>query len=85
MQPKIRETITFEKTIAPGVRVRIEGVPATIQGNARVRTFDPGTGYRLEHFLLAARERMAHGETEIRYDFSDTRSIAKRRTASPST
>ncbi len=71
--------ITFEKTIGPGVWVRIEGVPATIQGKARIRTFDPGTGYRLEHFLRAARERMAHGETEIRYDFSDTHSIARRR------
>ena len=72
----VREMITFRKDHRPGVWVRIEGVPATIQGDkARIRTFDPGTGYRLEHFLRAARERMAHGETEIRYDFSDTHSI----------
>jgi hypothetical protein len=76
---RVHETVTFQKDIGPGVSVRIDGVPATIFGEKRIRGFDRPTAYRLEHFLRAARERMANGETDIRFEFSDTRSIAKRR------
>lgn len=77
----MREVITFQKSIAPGVVVRIDGVPAFVFGEKRTRGFDCATAYRLEHFLRASRERMANGETDIRFEFSDTRSIAKRRRA----
>ncbi len=78
----VRELITFQKDIGPGVTVRIEGVPASIHGEKKIRAFDRPTMYRLEHLLLAARERMANGETDIRFDFSDAGSIASRRSAS---
>ena len=81
----IREFITFQKDIGPGVSVRIDGVPASIHGEKKIRAFDRPTAYRLEHFLLAARERMANGETDIRFDFSDTGSIASRRLQTRST
>jgi hypothetical protein len=78
-----RELITFQKNIAPGVSVRIDGVPASVRsGKVTFHAFDRPTVYRLEHFLAAARRRMANGETDIRFDFSDTRSIKTRRPAS---
>ena len=78
-----RELITFQKNIAPGVSVRIDGVPASVHGGKEtLHAFDRPTVYRLEHFLAAARRRMANGETDIRFEFSDTRSIATRRSAS---
>jgi hypothetical protein len=80
----VREIITFQKVIGPGVTVRIEGVPASIHGEKKIRAFDRPTMDRLYHFLLAARERMAHGDTDIRFDFSDTGSIARRRSATRS-
>jgi hypothetical protein len=74
------ELITFQKNIAPGVSVRIDGVPASILGGEeKCHAFDTPTAYRLEHFLAAARRRMANGETEIRFDFSDTGAIAAAR------
>lgn len=77
---RVRELITFQKNIAPGVSVRIDGVPASLRGDKeKVHAFDTPTAYRLERFLAAARKRMADGETEIRFEFSDTRSIATRR------
>jgi hypothetical protein len=73
------ELITFQKNIAPGVSVRIDGVPASVRGGtATFHAFDRATAYRLEDFLAAARQRMANGETEIRFEFSDTRSVATR-------
>ena len=75
--PSVRELITFQKDIAPGVSVRINGVPAALRGDKeKFHTFDTPTAYRLEHFLAAARRRMANGETDIRFEFSDTRAIA---------
>ena len=77
------EVITFQKNIGPGVSVRIDGVPASVHGDKeKFHAFDRSTAYRLEHFLRAARERMANGETDICFEFSDTRSIARRRCAS---
>ena len=71
------ELITFQKNIAPGVSVRIDGVPASeLSGAEKCYAFDTPTAYRLEHFLAAARRRMANGETDIRFDFSDTAAIA---------
>jgi len=81
----VRELITFQKNIGPGVSVRIDGVPASIHGEKKIRAFDRPTAYRLEHFLLAARERMANGETDIRFDFSDAGSIDSRRSANGAT
>jgi hypothetical protein len=83
---RVHELITFQKNIAPGVSVRIDGVPASLRGDKeKVHAFDTPTAYRLEHFLKAARKRMADGETDIRFDFSDTHSIAatRRTTNSP--
>jgi hypothetical protein len=81
-----RELITFQKNIAPGVSVRIDGVPASVHsGKVTTHAFDRPTVYRLEHFLAAARRRMANGETEIAFDFSDTRSIAVQRQAKSAT
>ncbi len=74
------ELITFQKNIAPGVSVRIDGVPATVLGgNEKCHAFDTPTAYRLENFLAAARRRMANGEPEIQFEFSDTRAIAAAR------
>jgi len=80
------ELITFQKNLAPGVSVRIDGVPASVHsGKVTVHAFDRPTVYRLEHFLAAARRRMANGETDIRFEFSDTRSIATRRSTNSPT
>ncbi len=71
------ELITFQKNIAPGVSVRIDDVPASILGGEeKCHAFDTPTAYRLEHFLALARRRMANGETDIRFEFSDTDAIA---------
>ena len=83
---RVHELITFQKNIAPGVSVRIDGVPASLRGDKeKVHAFDLPTAYRLEHFLAAARKRMADGETDIRFEFSDTRSIATRRSTNSAT
>ena len=82
-----RELITFQKNIAPGVSVRIDGVPASVRsGKVTFHAFDRPTVYRLEHFLAAACQRMANGETDIRFEFSDTSAIAAtRHQTSPAT
>jgi hypothetical protein len=83
---RVHELIAFQKSIGPGVSVRIDGVPASVRsGTVTFHAFDRATVYRLEHFLAAARRRMANGETEIRFEFSDTRSIATRRPTKSST
>jgi len=65
-----RELMTFEKTIGPGVSVRITGVPASIHGTREIRAFDRRTAYRIESLLGIARSRMANGETDITLDFT---------------
>ena len=70
--PIIHELVTFQKSIAPGVSVAIDGVPAKIRGDReKFRTYTFDTAYRLEHLLEVARQRMANGETEIRLHFGD--------------
>jgi hypothetical protein len=66
-----RIVMTFQKNIAPGVSVRIDGVPASVHGPEHIRAFDFDTAGRLEHLLALARTRMAGGETEIRFNFAD--------------
>jgi hypothetical protein len=67
----LRTVMTFQKKIAPGVSVRIDGVPASVHGRENIRAFDFATASRLEHLLAVARTRMAGGETEIHFDFAD--------------
>jgi chorismate synthase len=70
--PITHELVTFQKSIGPGISVAIDGVPAKIRGDReKIRTFTFDTAYRIEHFLRVARERMANGETEIRFRFDE--------------
>jgi hypothetical protein len=64
--------IALQKKLAPGVSVRIAGVPATVHGDRdAVHAMDVDTASHVEQLLLAARRRMANGETDIRFDFAD--------------
>jgi hypothetical protein len=66
-----RTVTTFQKNIAPGVSVCIDGVPASVHGPDKIYAFDFATAGRLEKLLALARVRMAGGETEIRFHFAD--------------
>jgi hypothetical protein len=69
----MEQVVTFEKDLAPGVRVWIEHVPAIVRGteNKEQRLFTRRTAARIETLLSLARHRMATGEKEIRLDFQD--------------
>ena len=62
--------VTFEKDLAPGVKVSIDGVPAKVRGGPNSeRLFDRKTSARIEELLQAARKMMREGEHEIQLRF----------------
>jgi hypothetical protein len=62
--------VTFEKDLAPGVKVSIDGVPAKVRsGPNPERLFDRKTSARIEELLHVAREMMREGEHEIQLRF----------------
>jgi len=66
--------ITVEKQIGPGVSVHITGVPVEIvraAGKDDLTLFDWDTSRRLWRMVRLARGRMAAGETQFQYDFTD--------------
>jgi hypothetical protein len=64
--------VTFEKDLAPGVRVLIDGVPAKVRsGSNPSRLYDRKTAARLEELLSVAREMMREGEKKIQLQFDD--------------
>jgi len=64
--------VTFEKDLAPGVRVLIDGVPAKVRSGANPgRLYDRKTAARLEELLGVAREMMRDGEKRIRLQFDN--------------
>jgi len=79
MEMKMRETVTVEKDLAPGVHVHIEGVPAVFRGSRTERRhyFTVKTAKRLEELLATARQLMLEGETDIRlaFDGSDPEDV----------
>ncbi|MDB5071543.1 MAG: hypothetical protein JWM87_2654 [Candidatus Eremiobacteraeota bacterium] len=65
--------VSFQKSIGPGVSVRVAGIPAEIlrrEGKDDVTLFDRETSSRLLRLLRIARARMAKGETDIHLDFT---------------
>jgi hypothetical protein len=63
---------TFEKDLAPGVKVLIDGVPAKIRsGPNPERLYGRKTAARLEDLLHLARGLMCDGQNEIKLRFAD--------------